>query len=356
MYKVEWSVKIEKLIRPYHEFVVEILEFVNQEPIFQVKKESDIDILVGKIKELKKDENCIYNFLDVATGTNLKKYICDLKYEGIDLLDKYTAFIDNYKKFLSQEWEDNTQYSDELTKAFEYFYTNLIHGKIFNNTMGENNAIREFREELTLESTCPYCDYHEMEFNSASVDHFIPKSKYPLLAIFPKNLVVACTACNDRIKKEKLYIPIMHPYFDNLDDYFYFTYKNEVIKIEFYDHISCKDKEKVKNFFKLFNLEERYNKYCKKKLIRLKEDIQRNVIKQIKGYKNVSFNEIQCKIREEISDEFVNISKYKKNDVLTKLRLDYLKQIKEEDLSDLSIYIANENGNSSLTIKDPFWV
>ncbi|MGF9772403.1 HNH endonuclease signature motif containing protein [Priestia aryabhattai] len=356
MYKVEWSVKMENLIGPYHDFVVEILHFVNEEPQFSVKTDADIDVIVKKIKELKKDKTCNYNFLDIATGTNLKKYICDLKYEGLDLLSKYNEFNINYKKFLSADWKDNTQYSKLLTKAFEYFYTDLIQGKIFNNTVGESNAIREFREELTLESTCPYCDSHEMEFDSSSVDHFIPKSRYPLMAIFPKNLIVACTACNERIKKEKLYLPIMHPYFDNLDDYFYFTYRNEVIEIEFYDYISIKDREKVKNFFKLFNLEKRYNKYAKKKLIKLKEEIRRNVIKQIKGVETISINEIQSKIKEELYDSYINISKYKKKDALTKLKLDYLKQMKKEDLSDLSMYIASENGENFLKIEDSFWV
>ena len=148
----------------------------------------------------------------------------------------------------------------------------------------------------------------------------------------------------------------MHPYFDNLDDYFYFTYRNEVIEIEFYDYISIKDREKVKNFFKLFNLEKRYNKYAKKKLIKLKEEIRRNVIKQIKGVETISINEIQSKIKEELYDSYINISKYKKKDALTKLKLDYLKQMKKEDLSDLSMYIASENGENFLKIEDSFWV
>ncbi|WP_348620291.1 HNH endonuclease [Paenibacillus polymyxa] len=356
MYKVEWSDKMEKLIGPYHDFVCEILKFVNEEPKFTIKQDSDIAVLVKKMQAMKKDECCNYNFLDVATGTNLKKYICDLKYEGIDLLEKYNDFINNYRNFLSQEWRDNTIYSKELTNAFEYFYTNLIHGKIFNDTIGESNAIREFREELTLESTCPYCDFHEMEFDIASVDHFIPKSRYPLLAIYPKNLVVACSACNDRIKQEKLYLPIMHPYFDNLDEYFYFSYKNNVIKYELVDHISIKDREKVKNFFELFNLEARYNKHCKKKLKKLKEEIQRNVIKQIKNSKDITISEVELKIREEINDQYMNILKEKKIDPLTKLRLDYLKQMNEGDLSDLSMYIANENRTSSIIITNLFRV
>ncbi|PLT31966.1 HNH endonuclease [Bacillus sp. V5-8f] len=358
MYKVEWSDKIEELIGPYHDFVAEILNFVNEEPRFEAKNESDIDILVKKMQDLKKDADCKYSFLDVATGTNLKNHICELKYEGMDLFEKYNEFVVNYKNFLSQDWMDITSYSKEVTKAFEYFYSDLIHGKIFNKTIGETNAIRELREELTLESTCPYCDIHEMEFDSSSVDHFIPKSRYPLLAIYPKNLVVACSACNDRIKQEKLYLPIMHPYFDNLDDYFYFTYKNDCIEIEFFEPISLLDKEKVLNFFKLFHLKERYNKYCRRKLIKLKEEIQRNVIKQIKYIENITINDIQLKIKEEIKDQYVNILKEKKIDSLTKLRLDYLKQLQlnKEDLLNLSMYIANEIeiGTSNLRITNPF--
>mgnify|MGYP001156153270 CR=1 FL=1 len=355
MYKVVWSEKIEKLIGPYHDFIIEILDFVNEEPQFKVRKESDISNLVEKLEELKKDKDCKYNFLDIATGTKLKVYICELKYEGINLLEKYKESVDNYRAFLSKDWDNSISYSEELTKTFEYFYNNLIHGKIFNKKIGETEttAIRYLREALTLESACPYCDIHEMEFDLASVDHFIPKSQYPLLAIYPKNLVVACSACNDRIKKDKLYLPIMHPYFDNLDDYFHFTYKNDVIGIEFLEHCSITDKEKICNFFKLFNLEERYNKYCKRKLIKLKENIQRNVVKQIIGLEYSTIEDIHLKIKEEIKDQYEIILKDKKVDSLTKLRLDYLKQLGEGNLIDMGLFIAQE---CNLSIKNPYLV
>ncbi|MEK4524578.1 HNH endonuclease [Paenibacillus sp. FSL H8-0104] len=343
MYKVEWSEEMEILIGPYHDFICEVLKFVNEEPKFIVKQDSDTSVLKKKMQTMVKDESNIYSFFEVAIRTNLKEYICELKYEGINLLDQYNEFVDNYENFLSLEWNANITYSKQVTEAFEYFYTDLIHGKIFNDLIGESNAIKEFRERITLESTCPYCDIHDMEFDIASIDHFIPKARYPLLAIYPKNLVVACSACNDRIKKEKLYLPIIHPYFNNLDDYFCFTYKNNVIEFEFLDHISVGDREKVENFFKLFNIEKRYNRYCQKKLKRLKEEIQRNVIKLIKSSKDITIGEIESNIREEICEQYNYILKEKKIDPLTKLRLDYLKQMSKEDLSDLSLYIANEN-------------
>lgn len=345
MYKVEWSEKIDRLIGPYHKFVTEILNFINEDPKFEVKNETDLNVLVRKIQDLKSDRDCKYSFLDIATGTNLKIHICELKYENVDLLQKYTEFVTNYKRFLSEEWSDTTSYSNELTTAFEYFYSELIHGKIFNEAFGNDNAIRELREELTLQSACPYCDMHAMEFDSSSIDHFIPKSLYPLLAIYPKNLVVACSACNDRIKGKKIYLPIMHPYFDNLDDFFNFTYRNDNIEIEFPEHVLSSDKNKILNFFKLFNLRERYNKYCKNKLIKLKEEIQRRSVKQLRCFETVTIDNVKSIIEEEIEYQYNNIFKEKKIDSLTKLRLDYLKQLRREDLSNLSMYIANEITN-----------
>ncbi|MCM3003661.1 HNH endonuclease [Priestia koreensis] len=349
MYKIEWTDKMEELLGSYHTFILEVLDFVKQEPLFLEKKDSDMDEILKRIKELKSDKNCTYNFLNIATKTNLKEYICNLKYENIDLLSKYNEIVTNYENFLSYTWQDNTKYSNEVKQAFEYFYKDLINSEVFNKTFNTISALKEFRDELTLRSTCPYCDHNEMEFDSASVDHFIPKSQYPLLSIFPKNLVVSCTACNDRIKKEKLHLPIMHPYFNNLDDYFYFTYKNKVINIEFYDYVSLENQKKVNNFLKLFKLEYRYNKYCKEKLDRLKSGIQRNVIKQIKGVQNISTDEIENRVKEEIYDLYVEISKYKKQDALTKLRLDYLKQLSKEDLSDLIMYIDYENRDNILS-------
>ncbi|MCL9663024.1 hypothetical protein L2089_20230 [Paenibacillus hunanensis] len=351
MYKVEWSDKIEKLIGPYHTVVAEILNFVNEDPKFQVRSENDIGDLLIKIKDLREDGHCNYSFLEVVVRTDLKKHICELKYIGVDLFAMYNEFVVNYENFLSKEWTDKDLYPEGsikiLVETFGYFYSDLIHGEIFNKTIGESIAIRELRQELTLESTCPYCDINEMEFDLSSVDHFLPKARYPLLAIYPKNLVVACSACNDRIKKDKLYLPIMHPYFDNLDDYFYFVYKNDRIEIKFFEQITLANKKKVANFFKLFRLKQRYNKSGKRKLIKLKEEILRNVRRQSKYIEDKSIENIQLKIKEEISDRYENISKEKKIDSLTKLRLDYLNQLKKDEILKLSMYIVYEIENET---------
>lgn len=62
---------------------------------------------------------------------------------------------------------------------------------------------------------CPYCGQRTVD----SLDHYLPKSLYPALAVTPINLVPACSACN----KTKLdFQPsdaknlILHPYYDDV--------------------------------------------------------------------------------------------------------------------------------------------
>lgn len=62
---------------------------------------------------------------------------------------------------------------------------------------------------------CPYCGQRTVD----SLDHYLPKSIYPALAVTPINLVPACSACN----KTKLdFQPtdakdlILHPYYDDV--------------------------------------------------------------------------------------------------------------------------------------------
>ena len=39
---------------------------------------------------------------------------------------------------------------------------------------------------------CPLCS----QLPVSTVDHYLPKTKYPSISVFPRNLVPACTRCN----------------------------------------------------------------------------------------------------------------------------------------------------------------
>ncbi|WP_139199282.1 HNH endonuclease [Curtobacterium sp. MCBA15_013] len=66
-------------------------------------------------------------------------------------------------------------------------------------------------------SRCPSCLHGRVH----DLDHFLPKSKYPRLALVPLNLVPICSDCNGikraYVAKSAANEPI-HPYFDDLGD------------------------------------------------------------------------------------------------------------------------------------------
>ncbi len=62
---------------------------------------------------------------------------------------------------------------------------------------------------------CPTC----MARDSAALDHFLPREKFPELALQPSNLVPICTACNtakSTTVAETPDIQFLHPYFDDM--------------------------------------------------------------------------------------------------------------------------------------------
>lgn len=63
-----------------------------------------------------------------------------------------------------------------------------------------------------LRNICPFCGLGQVK----TLEHYLPKSKYPLLSISPENLVPCCKDCNSGVK-----IPLsevdqtFHPYFED---------------------------------------------------------------------------------------------------------------------------------------------
>lgn len=64
---------------------------------------------------------------------------------------------------------------------------------------------------------CPLCSHREV----TTLDHYLPKTKYPRLAVAPVNLIPSCTDCN---KSKLISFPTsaseetLHPYFDNIEN------------------------------------------------------------------------------------------------------------------------------------------
>lgn len=74
--------------------------------------------------------------------------------------------------------------------------------------------LEEFKAINTEMYVCPACDGTWIKrtstgFTGATIDHFLPCSKYPALSVHPFNLIPICATCNRIIKDDK------DPLFDN---------------------------------------------------------------------------------------------------------------------------------------------
>jgi hypothetical protein len=70
---------------------------------------------------------------------------------------------------------------------------------------------------LPAHARCPFCGIGTVN----TLDHYLPKSFFPVFSVTPQNLVPACTWC----QREKMeYYPttdgdqLLHPYYDDLDN------------------------------------------------------------------------------------------------------------------------------------------
>lgn len=141
-----------------------------------------------------------------------------------------------------------------VNSVFDYFYDNILCSKSFHKIYCEECDIhREFMKEGRSVGVCPYCGIEKLLINSIDIDHFLPKAHFPFLSIHSTNLIVSCSTCNNRIKKDRMYSPILHPFYDNIDAAISFSYQPGKIKID------NKGKDATENFIKLFKLEDRYN-------------------------------------------------------------------------------------------------
>lgn len=131
------------------------------------------------------------------------------------------------------------------------------------------SAARKVYDKLRASSKgiCPLCGIHGVD----TLDHYLPKARYPLFSVNPKNLIPACTKCN-RVKSDSICKvasdQTLYPY--NEDPKFYqtdwiaatITAKYGILAFDFYASPPKNwlkfERERVSNHFQTFELREKY--------------------------------------------------------------------------------------------------
>lgn len=147
---------------------------------------------------------------------------------------------------------------------------------------------------------CPICSIRIAD----TLDHFLPKSKYPIYSVTPLNLSPACTNCN---KDKKVDYPtssnnqLLSPYYDDIESESWLSAK--IIKtspLSFRYFVSPSKnwdvilKERVVNHFDCYKLNLLYSSHACQEL--------RGITKTIKRKRNISLDEVKNYLMEAYED------------------------------------------------------
>ena len=187
---------------------------------------------------------------------------------------------------------DNVLVSGDITKAdlirlYDYQMINKIEPRKIYDTI-----------KVSTNGKCPIC----FEIGTVrTLEHYLPKAKFPQFSVHPANLIPSCRDCN--FDKSSVHASThqeqpLHPYYDK--DCFY----NEVWlharvrwenipTIEYYssppDHWIDADKERIQHYFKESHLGNKFTQRASEELRNIID--QRNNEKLLKNFSMLQFKE-----------------------------------------------------------------
>ncbi len=202
--------------------------------------------------------------LSGIVSTDMKQNYMDTQHDILSAYDVYEAKANQLKlyeiPFIKQLKNEDIVVGDLSKGDFKHLY---------NYYMVKRPVGRKIYDKLMIESggRCPYCGISE----TYNLDHYLPKSKYPIYSVLPINLIPSCRDCNTgklaghsrKAKKQTL-----HPYFE--DECFYLDnwidaditgYKPLTLSffVRVPDEWSDINKARAKQHFKDFNLNTKYS-------------------------------------------------------------------------------------------------
>ena len=237
---------------------------------------------------LEKEINGNLPFYFNNRADSYKDYVNDHKDGIIDFLNKLEQNLKANENILNVYPQKLKEFNEEFMnlarshnlidapncKKFKYFLNSIINYSTFCDDHSTDwwDAYK-LAEKLGID-VCPYCNQfytHTVRLPQKrnvvrpQFDHYLPKSKYPLLALSFYNLIPSCPQCN-HLKQDKIGM-VIHPYFDSIEDDFSFTYifekdiNSHCIKISKNGPLTLSQKQKIDNTLKTLYLEGRYQKH-----------------------------------------------------------------------------------------------
>lgn len=227
-------------------------------------------------------------------------------YKIRDVLEILRNEVGNFNETIGQNFDIITDSFSEYEEAYEKNYENLSDLSVDTKNI-PNGVLEDIKEyycnyyvgkplysirlemEKNVKMRCPICDC-PFAYSQVTLDHILPKSKFPLYAITPINLVPTCHNCNMR-KGKSVPSKVLHPYFHGFMTFEYLTISikvNEenpcesIIEVEFADSTkeNCED---IKKNIDLYKLRQKYTDLSNIVFLKLMDEYKQviNVVENV---------------------------------------------------------------------------
>ncbi|WP_103566801.1 HNH endonuclease [Campylobacter concisus] len=154
-------------------------------------------------------------------------------------------------KYIMIELINYTRYEDIKNDLFDLYDKRLVVGKEPRKYYNQIKASPKLGK-------CPYCGLGHV----STLDHYLPKSEFPIFSILPNNLIGCCRDCNTI--KRNIVLNTIHPYYDDFTktQWLFAKVNWSELTMEFFvdtkDINNALDKKKIEEHFRVYELARRY--------------------------------------------------------------------------------------------------
>lgn len=218
-----------------------------------------IDKPIFKVREVFLE--CISTVNDQTLQSNLNDCVAILENAETDFESK---FLSNSIHQIGQVGVVKAPIGkNEMTTVYDY------------RMLKKETPRREYYNKLISSAAygkCPLCSVREVD----TLDHYLPKSKYPIYAVTPINLIPACFKCN---KGKSISYPTnsmeqtLNPYYDNIENDEWLdaeVLKTSPISFRYFvnppAHWQQILKDRVTNHFESYHLNELFSSHANEEL------------------------------------------------------------------------------------------
>lgn len=189
-----YSKKLEDLLQEMQQFGYSVAEKICKNAKRFKRKYPNFWYLCGWLVMPYEDIEEVKNYLYGIIKKDMDRINHQIKNNKKPEIKSYHDLLNRSNKYF-----DDIYRSLKKSTSYDKIYNDFSEFNEFYKSWSKNNINRWITKQTGLK-VCPYCNisytYNRKDKVTAQLDHFFPKSEYPIFALCFYNLIPSCPACN----------------------------------------------------------------------------------------------------------------------------------------------------------------